>query len=133
MSRPDPYAVAAASKLRGVAFRDVECKSIEGKGWGLTTIKDLNTRNASIDDLPKLITIPHDLVLNQQTVDEYAKGSVEFKELYEAVGRQVSQPSPDFLLPSLILVRLTCSRLVISDFARDSLRDEMFFYSSWCS
>ena len=99
MSRSDPYALAAASKLRGVAFRDVECKSIEGKGWGLTTTKDLTTKDASVEDLPKLVTIPHDLVLNQQTVEEYAKGSREFKELYEAVGRQVSQPLPELLLP----------------------------------
>jgi hypothetical protein len=92
MSRSDPVALAVASKLRGVSFYGVECKSIDGKGWGLTATKDLTTKDTNVDDLPKLMTIPHDLVLNQQTVEEYAKESREFKELYEAVGRQVLQP-----------------------------------------
>ncbi len=94
MSRSDPTVLAVASKLRGVTFQDVECGSVDGKGWGLTTTRDLTTEDINISDLPKLITIPHELVLNQQTVEEYAKESREFRELYEAVGRQVLQALP---------------------------------------
>lgn len=91
MARSDPSILAIASKLRGVTFNGVECGSVDGKGWGLTTTRDLTTKDVNIGDLPKLITIPHDLVLNQQAVEEYAKESLEFRELYEAVGRQVLQ------------------------------------------
>jgi hypothetical protein len=91
MSRLDPSVLAVASKLRGVTFHDVECGSVDGKGWGLTTTRDLTTKDANIRGLPKLITIPHDLILNQLAVEEYAKESREFGELYEAVGRQVLQ------------------------------------------
>lgn len=101
MSRSDPSKLALASKLGGVDFHDVECQSVEGKGWGLTTTKDLSARDENIDGLPKLISIPHDLVLNQQTVEEYAKESREFRELYAAVGRQVLQLRPTLLAPTL--------------------------------
>ncbi|OIW28543.1 SET domain-containing protein [Coniochaeta ligniaria NRRL 30616] len=88
MLRSDPSALEVASKLRGVTFQDVECGSVDGKGWGLTATRNLTTTDVNTGDVPKLITIPHDLVLNQQTVEEYAKESREFRELYEAVGRQ---------------------------------------------
>jgi hypothetical protein len=132
MSRSDPSVLALASKLRGVSFHDVECQSVEGKGWGLTTTADLTSIDENIDNLPKLITIPHDLVLNQQTVEEYAKESREFRELYEAVGRQVRNHAYS-LLSHHAPVFLTCYRALISDLAHDSLRGEMSFYSCWCN
>jgi hypothetical protein len=92
MSRSEPSTLIFASKLCGVTFHDVECKSVDGKGWGLTTTKDLIAEDATAKEVSRLITIPHELVLNQQTVEEYAKESREFRELYEAVGRQVFQP-----------------------------------------
>ena len=94
MSRFDPSILAATSRLRGVNFHNVECESVEGKGWGLTATKDLSTKEPDTDQLPKLMSIPHNLVLNQQAVEEYAKECTEFKELYEAIGRQVRQPCP---------------------------------------
>ncbi|KAB5539536.1 hypothetical protein GE09DRAFT_970518 [Coniochaeta sp. 2T2.1] len=105
MSRSDPSILAVASRLRGVTFHDVECENVEGKGWGLTATKDLTTKDttdADTDQLPKLMSIPHDLVLNQQAVEEYAKECTEFKELYEAVGRQ--SPRRNVLL--FLLVQL---------------------------
>lgn len=92
MSRSNPSALAIASRLHGVTFHDVECGNAEGKGWGLTATRGLSTKDVDTGDSPRLITIPHDLVLNQQAVEEYAKESREFRELYEAVGRQVLKP-----------------------------------------
>ena len=89
MSRSDLSLLTVASKLRGVSFQDVECQIVEAKGWGLTATRDFTTKDKDVDRLPKLITIPHDLVLNQQAVEEYAKESPNFKELYDAVGHQV--------------------------------------------
>lgn len=121
MSRSDPSVLALASRLRGVVFQDVECQSVEGKGWGLATTEDLTTRDENIDGLPKLIAIPHNLVLNQQTVEEYAKESREFRELYETVGRQVLQLRLVSCLTPHTPVILTRCRLTISDLAHDSL------------
>lgn len=128
MSRSDPSILAASSKLRGVSFHDVECLNVEGKGWGLVTTCDLTAKDTDGDEPPQLMGIPHDLVLNQQTVEEYAKESREFKELYDAVGRQVFY--------SLALythtVRLTYYRLLISDFPH-SLRGVTSCCSSLCN
>lgn len=40
-------------------------------------------------DVQTLMSIPHELILNREAVEMYAKESREFRDLYDAVGRQV--------------------------------------------
>jgi hypothetical protein len=91
MSRLDFSILKVSSRLNDVLFHDVECLSVEGKGWGLVSTRDLT------DDLPTLLRIPHDLVLNKDAVEEYSNIFRQFKELYDAVGRQVFAIPPTTL------------------------------------
>lgn len=58
----------------------------EGKGFGLVAASDLEGVEGTTD---AVLTIPHDLVLSAEVVEDYSKVDQNFKQLLEAAGRQV--------------------------------------------
>ncbi|KAI1763942.1 SET domain-containing protein [Hypoxylon sp. FL1150] len=87
--------------LNDVSFTDVKVADISGRGYGLVAEKDL----ANGDDDPKLLTVPKELVLSSQGVEEYAKESKDFRRLLEIAGHQSTRG--DILL--FLLVQLVLS------------------------
>ncbi|OTB09055.1 hypothetical protein M426DRAFT_131631 [Hypoxylon sp. CI-4A] len=89
--------------LNDVAFTDVKVAHITGRGYGLTAEKDLGND----DDIgrPPLLTIPKELVLSAEGVEEYAKESKDFRQLLDAAGHQSTRG--DILL--FLLVQLVLS------------------------
>jgi hypothetical protein len=73
--------------LHGVALSDADLQRVEGKGWGIVCTRDLTTEEDH--EVPSLMSIPDDLVLNTTAVETYAKESHNFRELYDAVGPKV--------------------------------------------
>lgn len=78
----------AWARLNDVSFANAKVTNTEGTGYGVVCDRDLNT-TAATPDVPALLTVPHDLVLNEAAVDEYAKEDKNFKLLLDAVGRRV--------------------------------------------
>ncbi|KJK83085.1 hypothetical protein H634G_01213 [Metarhizium anisopliae BRIP 53293] len=78
----------AWAHLNDVQFTHVNLQDVgEGKGFGLVAHEDLESAEA--DGTSKgLVTIPHDLVLSAEAVEDFAKVDHNFKKLLEAVGRQ---------------------------------------------
>jgi hypothetical protein len=76
------------SFLNDVSFFDVEVKELDGRGCGLLCRRSLSTEAATFDTT--LVTVPHNLVLNREAVEEYAKEDRNFRCLMDAVGHQVS-------------------------------------------
>lgn len=107
-------ALPAWTSLNNIAFSGVEVQPIQHKGHGLVATKqahvddndndvdndenktkdngndeDKNTETGSYRP-PPLITIPRELVLNAEAVEQYAKEDRNFKALLDACGRKVS-------------------------------------------
>lgn len=107
-------ALPAWTSLNNIIFSGVEVQPIQHKGHGLVA-----TSQAQVDDgvddgdndetknkdsgndenknketgsyqPPSLITIPRELVLNAEAVEQYAKEDRNFKALLDACGRKVS-------------------------------------------
>lgn len=80
--------------LHSVSFRNADLQQTAGKGWGIVCTEDVTAAEHSA--ATSLMTIPHDLVLNTAAVEEFAKESRNFQELYDAVSPKVwtSVPSP---------------------------------------
>ncbi|KAK0668827.1 hypothetical protein QBC41DRAFT_303031 [Cercophora samala] len=91
----------AWARLNDVSFDNVEVTTTEDKGYGLLSQKDLTAPEATVET-PQLLTVPHDLVLNSQAVEEHAKEDKEFKQLLDAVGHH----SPRFNVLLFLLVQL---------------------------
>lgn len=72
-------------QLANGTFSNVEVQPIQHKGNGLVA----QASSVDIGQSP-VITIPHDLVLNAEAVEEYAKEDSNFRLLLEACGHKVS-------------------------------------------
>lgn len=64
---------------------NVGIQPIQQKGNGLVT-----RASSSVIGQSALITVPHDLVLNAEAVEEYAKEDKNFRTLLDACGHKVS-------------------------------------------
>lgn len=80
-------ALPAWSKLNDVKFLDIEVQDLKTKGFGLITCRALSSEDAS--DVTTLMTVPRDLVLSSEAVDEYAKVDAHLRELLDAAGGKV--------------------------------------------
>ncbi|KAG7288692.1 hypothetical protein NEMBOFW57_005048 [Staphylotrichum longicolle] len=87
--------------LNDVSFHNAQVTNIKGKGYGVVCSKDLEATDGTAD-VPALLTVPHDLVLNAAAVDEYAKEDKSFRQLLDTVGHHVTKrnPSPCTTPPS---------------------------------
>ncbi len=74
--------------LNDISFLDVGIASVTDRGYGVVAERKLTTAEETFD-IPSLLTIPHDLVLNTEAVDQYAKVDHNFRLLLDAVGHQV--------------------------------------------
>lgn len=86
------------------AFLDgVAVQHVEPKGHGL--VAQTGRHQDESQTQPPLATIPHELVLNQEAVQEYAKEDGNFKALLDACGHK--SPRHDILL--FLLVHLVAA------------------------
>jgi hypothetical protein len=83
----------AWAHLNGVSFHNIKVTNTEGKGYGV--VSDENLEATETADVPPLLTVPHNLVLNAAAVEEYAKEDKNFRQLLDTVGRLVTEsPTP---------------------------------------
>jgi hypothetical protein len=90
--RPGEFPVSALPtwcKLNGIDFFDVQVAEIPGKGLGLVAERDLQNDDDNVE-IPTLLTVPKELVLNVEAVEEYGKEDQNFRVLLEAAGHQVA-------------------------------------------
>lgn len=78
-------ALPAWMDFNNATFSHVEVKPIPGKGNGLIA----QTDSSKIGQSP-MIKVPHDLVLNEGAVEQYAKEDRNFRALLDASGHKVS-------------------------------------------
>ncbi|KAI1454467.1 SET domain-containing protein [Annulohypoxylon moriforme] len=90
--------------LNNVTFVDVKATDINDRGYGLIADTDLIDEDGDAD-IPALLTIPRDLVLSAEGVEEYAKENKDFRQLLDIVGRRSTRG--DILL--FLLVQLVLS------------------------
>ncbi|KAL2073420.1 hypothetical protein VTL71DRAFT_10744 [Oculimacula yallundae] len=78
-------ALPAWSKLNDVDFFDIHVSDLgSSKGFGLVTTRALNSKD--VYDVPTLLAVPNELVLNYDAVDEWANVDDHFGELVEKAG-----------------------------------------------
>ncbi|KAI0134546.1 SET domain-containing protein [Xylariales sp. AK1849] len=96
-------ALPAWCAFNDVNFIDVNVADVEGRGYGLVAERGLRNDHDNVE-VPTLLTIPKDLVLSAEAVDEYAKVDKNFRDLLEATGHQSHRGDILlFLLVQLIL------------------------------
>lgn len=74
--------------LNDVAFVNVKATNIDGRGLGLVAERDLTDEGGN-GEIPALLTIPRDLVLSAEGVEEYAKENKDFRQLLDTAGHRV--------------------------------------------
>ncbi|KAK4122411.1 SET domain-containing protein [Parathielavia appendiculata] len=77
----------AWAHLNDVTFHSVKVTNTEGKGYGVISTRDIEATEGT-PDVPSLLTVPHDLVLNAAAVDEFAKEDRNFRHLLDAIGHR---------------------------------------------
>ncbi|OTA70315.1 SET domain-containing protein [Hypoxylon sp. EC38] len=90
--------------LNDVTFINVKVANINGRGYGLIADKDLTNEDENVD-LPALLTVPKDLVLSAEGVEEYAKENKDFRLLLDIAGHKSTRG--DILL--FLMVQLVLS------------------------
>ncbi|KAI2473201.1 SET domain-containing protein [Annulohypoxylon bovei var. microspora] len=90
--------------LNDVTFVDVRVADINGRGYGLIAEKDIIDEGGNVE-IPALLTIPKDLILSAEGVEEYAKENKDFRQLLDTAGRRSTRG--DILL--FLLVQLVLS------------------------
>ncbi|KAI2638873.1 SET domain-containing protein [Hypomontagnella submonticulosa] len=89
--------------LNDVFFFDVQVANIKDRGNGLVAKKDLINEDDTAE-LPSLLTVPKELVLSAEGVEEYAKENVSFRQLLDAAGHKSTRGNILlFLLFQLVL------------------------------
>lgn len=81
-----------------VAFFDVHIEDTGGSGYGLVTDRELRNDEDNVE-IPTLLTVPKDLVLSAEAVEEYAKVDRNFRDLLEAAGHQVRRAARQLHCP----------------------------------
>ncbi|KAI1443430.1 SET domain-containing protein [Annulohypoxylon stygium] len=89
--------------LNDVAFVNVKATNIDGRGLGLVAERDLTDEGGN-GEIPALLTIPRDLVLSAEGVEEYAKENKDFRQLLDTAGHRSTRGDVLlFLLVQLVL------------------------------
>ncbi|KAI0833191.1 SET domain-containing protein [Hypoxylon sp. FL0890] len=100
-----PDDLPAWCALNDVAFVDVKVADISGRGYGLIAERDLPGNEDENVELPALLTVPKDLVLSAEGVEEYAKENKDFRQLLDIAGHKSTRG--DILL--FLMVQLVLS------------------------
>ncbi|KAL2131912.1 hypothetical protein VTI74DRAFT_4439 [Chaetomium olivicolor] len=77
----------AWAHLNNISFTNAKVAITEAKGYGVVSDKDLKS-TAAAPDVPALLTVPRELILNAAAVEEYAKEDRNFRRLLDAVGHR---------------------------------------------
>ncbi|KAI1335421.1 hypothetical protein F5Y15DRAFT_249168 [Xylariaceae sp. FL0016] len=89
--------------LNDVTFYDVEVAKVEDRGYGLVAERDLFNEDDNVE-IPTLLTIPKDLVLCTEAVEEHARENKDFRQLLDVAGRQSARGDILlFLMAQLVL------------------------------
>ena len=81
-------ALPAWSKRNDASFIDISIQDLgETKGFGFATEKALGSKDTF--DVPTLLTVPHDLILSAEAIEEHAKVDQHFKQLLDVAGGKV--------------------------------------------
>lgn len=81
-------ALPAWAALNDVTLLDTRIDITPGRGWGLIAEKRLTTAEETFD-MPALLTVPHELILDGEAVEEYAKEDRNFRLLLDAASDKV--------------------------------------------
>lgn len=82
-------ALPAWCKLNDVNFLDSKVSDLGGvKGFGLVTERALNSKDTF--DIPTLLTVPRDLILSAEAIEEHAKADQHFRQLFDTAGGKAS-------------------------------------------
>ncbi|TLS27175.1 hypothetical protein PpBr36_04591 [Pyricularia pennisetigena] len=82
------------SRFNGVVFDGVGIGQTEGKGYGLVAQRDLQAEDG--EKATALLSVPHELLLNSESVEQYARADQRFKDLFDVAGHQ--SPRQDVIL-----------------------------------
>ncbi|KAK4168818.1 hypothetical protein QBC43DRAFT_81382 [Cladorrhinum sp. PSN259] len=74
----------AWARLSTVSFSGVTVTKTAGKGYGVFAMKAMTAAEGTLDT-PVLFTVPRELALNTNAIDEYAKEDKKFRQLLDAV------------------------------------------------
>ncbi|KAI1140464.1 SET domain-containing protein [Hypoxylon sp. FL0543] len=89
--------------LNDVTFVDVKVADISGRGYGLIAERYLNNEVENVEP-PALLTVPKDLVLSAEGVEEYAKENKDFRQLLDVAGHKSTRGDVLlFLMAQLVL------------------------------
>ncbi|KAH8671115.1 hypothetical protein BX600DRAFT_239117 [Xylariales sp. PMI_506] len=80
-------ALPAWCGFNDVSFFDVKVAEIEGSGLGLVAERDLVNEPDNVE-IPSLLSIPKELVLSAEAVEEYAKEDKNFRDLLSVAGHE---------------------------------------------
>lgn len=107
------------SRFNGVTFEGVRISQIEGKGFGLVSERIFQPPPDERTPNHRILSVPTELVLNAEAVEEYAKEDQRFRELLNAAGGQVMSPKrvltrrETMFVVSEYLMILTCSYISV--------------------
>ncbi|KAI9742270.1 MAG: hypothetical protein M1818_004170 [Claussenomyces sp. TS43310] len=110
--RPIPISsLPAWSKLNDINFYDVRVQTLDASGHGLAAERALSSANTY--DQPRLLSVPKDLILSNEAVEEYAKVDGDFRELLHVAGGKSTRGDVMlFLIMQLTIVGLDGGHLV---------------------
>jgi hypothetical protein len=74
--------------VNDVSLFDVKVGPKQHQGNAVVAQSSMSTKEETFD-LPVVSTIPHDLILNDETVEQYAKEDRNFRQLLDVIGHQV--------------------------------------------
>ncbi|KAI6377502.1 hypothetical protein MCOR25_002484 [Pyricularia grisea] len=74
------------SRFNGVVFDGAAIAQTEGKGYGLVAQRDLQAEDG--EKVTVLLSVPQELLLNSESVDQYSRTDQRFKDLFDVAGHQ---------------------------------------------
>ncbi|EEH33402.1 SET domain-containing protein [Paracoccidioides lutzii Pb01] len=121
-------AVAAWTRLNNIEFHGVEVKRLEtgdgvDKGAAVVATETMSTQelNAEAQAQPKiLMTVPRDLILSLESVENYAKSDRHLKEVLDAVGDYARTARGAILIFLLVHISYSDSELSSKEHIRMS-------------
>jgi hypothetical protein len=110
-------ALPAWAKLNDVVFYDISVQRLEAKGFGFVADRALSSEDTF--DIPAMLSIPKDLILCHESVEEHARVDKDFRELLSAAGGKVGDQVCDVQGCKLKMIVNKVGYLAVSTYASD--------------
>lgn len=83
------------ARLNGLEFLNCKLDLVGDKGIGLVATHELSLAagDAGLNDDKPLLKVPRDMALSAETIEDFAKTDQNFRQLLDAVGKQVNMHS----------------------------------------